>query len=168
LSLWLGAGDWWKKWRAARWPETGGQPSGIEYRAVRWCATMLTSEPIQENSPERVTIAPVLKGSASGERADKSRGKNMTTVHEAPRSEMSSDSRANQLPPVVLDVGKTKQKLIRALKRGEGKLMEDVAEAVEAIRSNLGPELEGKALIPVVIVYQRKTNRRGGLLSFVF
>jgi hypothetical protein len=91
----------------------------------------------------------------------------MTTVDEARRSEMSPHSRANQLPPVVLDVGKTKKKLIRALKRGEGKLMEDVAEAVEAIRLNLGPELEGKALIPVVIVYQRKTKRRGGFFPFV-
>ena len=73
-----------------------------------------------------------------------------------------------QMPPVVLDLGKTKKKLIRALKNGEGRLMEDVAEAVEAVRNNLSPELEGKTLIPVVIVYERKVARKRGLLPFSF
>jgi hypothetical protein len=72
----------------------------------------------------------------------------------------------DQAPPVVLDLGKTKKKLIRALKRGEGKLMEDVSEAVEAVRANLSPELDGKVLVPVVIVYQRKPGRKGGFLPF--
>jgi hypothetical protein len=75
-------------------------------------------------------------------------------------------SPAGQAPPVVLDLGKTKKKLIRALKRGEGKLIEDVTEAVEAVRSNLSSELDGKVLVPVVIVYQRKTSRKGGFLPF--
>ena len=74
----------------------------------------------------------------------------------------------NQLPPVVVDLGKTKKKLIRALKQGEGKLMEDVTEAVEAVRSNLAPELDGKVLVPVVIVYERKAGRKGGFLPFAF
>lgn len=73
----------------------------------------------------------------------------------------------SQLPPVVVDLGKTKKKLIRELKHGEGKLMEDVKEAVEAVRSNL-PEMEGKELIPIVIIYERKTPRRGGILPFAF
>jgi hypothetical protein len=77
-------------------------------------------------------------------------------------------SRDGQVPPVVLDLGKTKKKLVRALKRGEGKLMDDVTEAVEAVRANLTPELDGKVLVPVVIVYQRKTNRKGGLMPFSF
>jgi hypothetical protein len=74
-------------------------------------------------------------------------------------------SRASQAPPVVLDLGKTKKKFIRELKRGEGKLMEDVAEAVEAVRSNLSSEMDGKILVPVVIVYQRKT-RKSGFMPF--
>lgn len=77
-------------------------------------------------------------------------------------------SSAGQALPVVLDLGKTKKKLIRELKRGEGKLMADVAEAVEAVRSNLSPEMDGKILVPVVIVYQRKTSRKGGFLPFAF
>jgi hypothetical protein len=76
--------------------------------------------------------------------------------------------REGQALPVVLDLGKTKKKLIRALKRGEGKLMEDVGEAVEAVRSNLSSEMDGKILVPVVIVYERKTSRKGGFLPFAF
>ena len=71
------------------------------------------------------------------------------------------------LPPVVLDLGKAKKKLIKALKHGEGRLMEDVAHAVEAVRSNLSPEMDGKTIIPVVIVYEKKVARKGGLLPLL-
>lgn len=72
------------------------------------------------------------------------------------------------LPPVVLDLGKTKKKFIRALKDGEGKLMDDVNHAVEAVRANLGAEVDGKVLVPIVIIYERKVDRKGGLLPFSF
>jgi len=70
------------------------------------------------------------------------------------------------IAPIVLDLGKKKKKLIKELKRGEGKLMEDVAQAVEEVRANLGTHASGKDLIPVVIVYERKRRARGGLLPF--
>jgi hypothetical protein len=70
------------------------------------------------------------------------------------------------LPPVVLDLGRTKRKLIRALKKGEGELMEEVAAAVEAVRNNLGAEVEGKVLTPVVIIYERRVRRRTGFFPF--
>jgi hypothetical protein len=73
-----------------------------------------------------------------------------------------------ELPPVVLDLGKTKRKSIRALKKGEGELMEEVAAAVEAVRNNLGAEVEGKVLTPVVIIYERRARRRTGLLPFTW
>jgi hypothetical protein len=72
------------------------------------------------------------------------------------------------LPPVVLDLGKTRKKYIRALKDGEGKLMDDVTHAVEAVRSNLGAEVEGKILVPVVIIYEKRVARKSGLLPFSF
>jgi hypothetical protein len=73
-----------------------------------------------------------------------------------------------ELPPVVLDLGKVKRKLVRELKQGEGELMDDVAHAVEAVRSNLHAELKGKELVPIVIVYERKPARRRRLLPFFF
>lgn len=74
-----------------------------------------------------------------------------------------------EIPPVVLDLGRTRRKLIRALKKGEGELMEEVSAAVEAVRSNLGAEVEGKVLTPVVIIYERRARRRkAGFLPFAF
>jgi len=86
--------------------------------------------------------------------------KEHTTTTPAPGS--------NQFPPVVLDLGKVKKKLIKALKQGEGELMEDVAEAVEAIRTSLSAELEGKVLVPVVVVYEKKTAKKAGFMPFSF
>ncbi len=72
-----------------------------------------------------------------------------------------------QLPPVVLDLGKTNKKRIKALKHGEGELMEDVANAVEAVRANLTPAMDGKILIPVVIIYEKKVSGKRGLLRLL-
>ena len=72
------------------------------------------------------------------------------------------------LPPIVVDLGRVRSKRIRSLKRGEGQLMQEVAEAMETVRGNIGAELEGKTLVPVVIVYERKARRRAGLLPFFF
>jgi hypothetical protein len=44
--------------------------------------------------------------------------------------------------------------------------MEEVAAAVEAVRSNLGTEVEGKVLTPVVIIYERRPRRRTGFFPF--
>ena len=89
------------------------------------------------------------------------------SVAPAPKQEQSA-SALDHLPPVVLDLGKTKKKFIRALKDGEGKLMDDVTHAVEAVRSSLGAEVEGKVIVPVVIVYERKVDRKRGFLPFSF
>ena len=67
---------------------------------------------------------------------------------------------------MVLDLGKTKRSLIRELKKGEGELMEEIAAAIEAVRTNLGAEVEGKVLTPVVIIYERKVRRRTGFFPF--
>jgi hypothetical protein len=84
-----------------------------------------------------------------------------TTGHAGGHSEM-------ELPPVVLDLGKVKRRLVRELKQGEGELMDDVAHAVEAVRSNMHAELKGKELVPIVIVYERKPSRRRSLLPCFF
>ena len=68
--------------------------------------------------------------------------------------------------PVVVDLGKTKKKDLRALKRGEGKLMEDVHRVIEEIRSS-SSALAGKELVPVIILYRKAPKRKvAGLLPF--
>jgi hypothetical protein len=72
------------------------------------------------------------------------------------------------LPPVVLDLGRARSKAIKALKEGKGRMIEDVGHTMEAVRSNLGAEVEGKVLVPIVIIYEKRTARRRGLLPFFF
>jgi len=75
---------------------------------------------------------------------------------------------ASTITPIVIDLGKKKRKQIRALKRGSGKLMDEVAEVLNQVRGNLGPDVEMKNLVPVVMVYKQKDRKRGGLLPFSF
>jgi len=92
--------------------------------------------------------------------------KTTTTESKATEAVSAAQAPRTELPPVVLDLGRTRRKLIRALKKGEGELMEEVSAAVEAVRNNLGPEVEGKVLTPVVIIYERRVRRRTGFLPF--
>jgi hypothetical protein len=75
-------------------------------------------------------------------------------------------AKTSEIAPVVVDLGKKKKKDIRDLKRGEGKLMEDVHKVIEQIRAN-SSELVGKELVPVVILYRKEPKRKvAGLLPF--
>lgn len=70
--------------------------------------------------------------------------------------------------PVVVDLGKTRRSRIKALKRGRGRLMAEVADVVEDIRAEMGPEADGKQIIPIVLIYKQKPKRRKnrGLFGF--
>jgi hypothetical protein len=71
--------------------------------------------------------------------------------------------------PIVVDLGKQNSKTLRALKNGEGPLMEDVAGVLEEVRAK-SSELAGKELVPVVIIYRRKPKdgKSCGMLSMPF
>ncbi len=67
--------------------------------------------------------------------------------------------------PVILDLGKTRRKHIKRLKRGQGKLVDDVDAAMREVQATLGEQANGSQLIPVVIVFRKKSKkrrRRGG------
>jgi len=71
--------------------------------------------------------------------------------------------------PVILDLGKASRKNIRRLKKGQGKLVDEVQDAIREVASSLGDQTEGKELLPVVLIYRRKARRRGrGLLPLLF
>jgi hypothetical protein len=77
---------------------------------------------------------------------------------------------ALEVTPVIVDLGKRKRKQIKNLKKGSGKLLAEVAEVLSEVRSNLGSDLDGGQLIPVVLIYKRKSKRRrgGGRLRLPF
>lgn len=62
--------------------------------------------------------------------------------------------------PIVIDLGKVKSKHIRRLKRGRGKLTDDVNEVVDQVRSQLGGEAHEKLFVPVVLVYRKKNKKK--------
>ena len=76
-----------------------------------------------------------------------------------------SEVETEGVPPVVVDLGAVKKKHLKRLRRGEGKLLPQIDEVVEVVRKELGEELEGKELVPVVLVYREKKKPRR-LLDF--
>ena len=73
---------------------------------------------------------------------------------------------SNVTAPVVVDLGKTRRSRIKDLKRGRGRLMEEVDEVVDDVRNEMGAAAEGKHFIPIVIVYKRKQRKGRGLFGF--
>jgi hypothetical protein len=62
--------------------------------------------------------------------------------------------------PVVVDLGKTKKSRIKDLKRGGGKLVNDVQYATNQVIAGLGDSAKGKVFVPVVLIYRQKSRRR--------
>lgn len=71
-----------------------------------------------------------------------------------------TDNAKKSNPPVVVDLGKVKRKLIRQLKLGRGELVAEVEQVVDRVRRDLGPEAEGKEILPVVVLYRKKRKKR--------
>lgn len=62
--------------------------------------------------------------------------------------------------PIIVDLGKQKSKKLKSLKNGEGPLWDEVLEVVDEIRDMLGEEADGKMLLPIVMLYEKKSKRK--------
>ena len=79
---------------------------------------------------------------------------------------ITTTSRSPQtVAPIVVSLGKESRKRIRQLKRGRGKLVDEVAHVMDQVRTSFGDHAEGKVLVPVVLVYRSKRRRGWGLWS---
>ncbi|MCA9980772.1 MAG: hypothetical protein KDD89_08065 [Anaerolineales bacterium] len=83
-------------------------------------------------------------------------------------TEVSDDTAVEISSPVVVDMGKMKAKHLKRLKRGEGRLMEEVVEVIDEVVEVLGEELHGKTLVPIVIVYEKKGKKGGRKITLPF
>lgn len=71
--------------------------------------------------------------------------------------------------PIVVDLGRASPKKVRELKDGTGSLVDEVSEVIDRVRDELGGELQGKRLVPVIVVYKRKRRqRRESLIDLLF
>ena len=75
-------------------------------------------------------------------------------------AEESTMSATEMTQPVIIDLGKQRRSALKELKKGEGKLWDEIFEVVDEVKDMLGADAEGKILVPVVMLYQEKTNLR--------
>lgn len=75
------------------------------------------------------------------------------------------ESGAEVTAPIIVDLGKQRRRRIKRLKKGRGKLWDEVADVLAEIEDSLGEEAEGKVLVPVVLVYGKK-DRKSRRASF--
>jgi hypothetical protein len=62
--------------------------------------------------------------------------------------------------PILINLGAQKKTKIKDLKKGKGKLWEEVWNVVDETREMLGVNGEGKVFIPVVLIYSKKTKKK--------
>src|SRR5438128_685624 len=62
-------------------------------------------------------------------------------------------------PPIVVNLGKKTKKAIKKLKRGEGKMVAELALAMEEVRARLPEADKGKQLVPIVMFCERKAAK---------
>lgn len=64
--------------------------------------------------------------------------------------------------PVLIDLGKKRRKNVKKLRKGRGKLMDDIGQVIAELKSE-GTVAEG-AQVVVVVVREKDRRRRLGLL----
>lgn len=62
--------------------------------------------------------------------------------------------------PIIIDLGKQPTKRMKRLLKGRGKLWNEVADVIDEARVMLGDEVEGKTILPIILVYGKKTKKR--------
>jgi len=75
-------------------------------------------------------------------------------------AEETKPTSAEMTQPVIIDLGKQRPRTLRELKNGEGKRWDEVLDVAEEVKEMLGADAEGKVLIPIVMIYQKKSAAR--------
>jgi len=79
------------------------------------------------------------------------------SVAEKTGAEMVRTVPAGQPGPIILDLGKKKRKSIKALRNGKGKLLNEVLDAVEELRT-VGTISQDAQPVVVIVREKPKTN----------
>ena len=73
---------------------------------------------------------------------------------------MTQRSGTGNAPPILVDLGKVKRKVVRQFREGRGPLVEEVHQILAETRKTPGAEAATKELVPIVLVYEKKRKRR--------
>lgn len=85
----------------------------------------------------------------------------MTETTSTAEQKTDQESNVTTVEATIIKVGKQRKRRIRQLKRGEGRLAQKVDLTLGQVTSMLGEELEGKKVIPVILLYRKKSSRGG-------
>jgi hypothetical protein len=84
----------------------------------------------------------------------------MATLSTDPVTDKSAETNSEMTQPIIVDLGKQKAGKLQALKDGEGELWDEVLDVLEEVKDVLGKEADGKLMVPVVIIYEKRQRRR--------
>jgi hypothetical protein len=62
--------------------------------------------------------------------------------------------------PIIINLGKQKRKRIKELMKGRGRLWFEVQEVIDEVGTMLSEDLDGKTIVPLILVYRRKPRRK--------
>ena len=65
--------------------------------------------------------------------------------------------------PIVINLGKKSRKTIKKLKKGEGKMVAEVNDALEEVRARLPESEKNKHIVPIVMFCERKVTKKVSL-----
>ena len=84
----------------------------------------------------------------------------MATTSAAPTTDTTPETDTAMTQPIIVDLGKQKAGKLQALKDGEGELWDEVLDVLEEVKEVLGQEADGKVMVPVVMIYEKKRRVR--------
>ena len=84
----------------------------------------------------------------------------MATLSTNPVMDKSAETNSEMTQPIIVDLGKRKASRLQELKEGEGELWDEVLDVLEEVKEVLGKEADGKLMVPVVIIYEKKRRVR--------
>lgn len=82
-----------------------------------------------------------------------------TTGGEAAVANANPADEPEVITPVLVDMGNVRRKHVKRLKRGEGPLADEVLDVLDEVVEELGDELDAAALVPVIVIYERKRKK---------
>jgi hypothetical protein len=74
-----------------------------------------------------------------------------------------AEATADDLQPVILDVGSRSKKSVDRLKRGKGPLFEDIEAAIAEIKEDHADELNGRAVLPIIVICRQRPTLTGNM-----
>ena len=84
----------------------------------------------------------------------------MATLSTDPVMDKSAETNSEMTQPIIVDLGKQKASKLQALKEGQGELWDEVLEVLEEVKEVLGKEADGKLMVPVIMLYEKKQRVR--------